>query len=81
MSSLLIILILISLTSQEIKIIGPKELASSLKPTLELEYANFGNIPSNFISRGEIIIDSENFSKDACESFTDNFIYNTPKFK
>ena len=81
MSSLLIILILISLTSQEIKIIGPKELASSLKPTLELEYANFGNIPSNFISRGEIIIDSENFSKDACESFPDNFIYNNPKFK
>ena len=77
----LIIQFLLLLTNENVIIIGPKDLASSLNSTLELEYANFGNLPTNFISRGEIIIDSGNYSNEGCESFPENFIYENPNFK
>ena len=77
----LIYLTIITLTLENISIIGPKELSNILNKTIELEYATFGHLPSTFRLRGEIITDLENESEDACKQFKDDFIYNNPKFK
>ena len=77
----LIYLTIITLTLENISIIGPKDLSNQLNKTLELEYATFGRLPSNFRSRGEIITDLDDYSNNGCKPFKDDFIYNNPKFK
>ena len=77
----LIYLTILTLTIENISIIGPKDLSNQLNKTLELEYATFGRLPSNFRSRGEIITDLDDYSNNGCKPFKDDFIYNNPKFK
>ena len=79
--TLLLLLFLMKISKENITIIGPKELSSQFEDPLELEYANFGRLPSGFLSRGEIIIDIENESDEGCDYFPENFIYDNPKFE
>ena len=66
----------------EITIIGPKDLISKFSSdTLDLEYSNFGRLPSDFTSRGEIIIDSSNESEKECSEFEENFIIDNQNLK